>query len=453
MAMTLQALHAALDRGLTGAADHGMLAMLVEAVATHAADPGLRRRCRILADGNAAADPLVYNVLCAGLFGVVPGDACLRPAAVPGEYLYRVNACLHGVRKAILACRALEGMRRANARSYVFYPEFLSITNLRQRVAALARAHAGMGPKNDELTVLYSLAGYFGLSDASWAIKVVGAGGTTSVMTARALYHAAGCAMIGERPLAMSTAMDASDELGTPASAGRGQKSRRGHWVQQIIARITVNRGDIVEPGAACNDNEAAGPPSLEVGDIYIVDGEGAHKYQMRGIGARTEHVGIIVEKYGEREFRTVDGGFGIGADVNLSRKREMIFKAGVGWTFADAPLAFSAAEVGWMDRQMQPYADDAAMEQAIDSEEPFAELRPGLARTRLNIDAAANDKLREMHARTLAMILANARLMKRQLLAAQTGTVRTIQGRWNPESYAGLQHASRDTIHRLLTA
>ena len=454
MAMTLEALNAALDRGLTEAADHGRLAMLVDAVAANAADPGLRQRCLTLADGSGAADPLVYNVLCAGLFGVVPGGAGLRPAEAPGEYVCRVNVFLHGVRKAILACPALEGVRRANARSYIFYPEFLFIANLRRRVAALARAHAGMGSRHDELTVLHALAGHVGLSDANWAIKVVGSGSASAVMTARALYHAAGCATIGARPPAMDTkldaGLDAGDALGAPAPAGHGPKNRLGQWCQQFVTAITVNCGDTAGTGgAACNDNDIATPPPLDVGDIYVVDGNGAHKYQMRGIGARAGQVGIIVERCGERQFRTVDGGAG----VDLSRKREMVFKAGVGWTFDDAPRAFSATEVGWIDRQMQPYAHDAAMEQAINTDESLAELKSGLERTRRSIDTAANDKLREMHARTLAMILANARLMKRQMLAAQTGEVRTIRRWWTPGCYADLQPANRDVIHRLLTA
>jgi hypothetical protein len=277
-----------------------------------------------------------------------------------------------------------------------------------------------MGPRNDELTVLQALAGHFGLSDAGHAARVVSSGGSTAVMTARALYHAAGCAMVdAPSPSPMDAPIDAS---GAPGAV-------------------------------ACNDNETGSPPPLDVGDIYVADGTGARMHQMRGVGAPAGHVGIIVEKYGECEFRTVDGSFGIGADVNLSRRREMVFKAGVGWAFADAPPAFSAAEVGWIERQMQPYAQDAAMEHAINTDESFAELKPGLARTRRNIEAAANDKLREMHTRTLAMILANARRLQRRKLASGTGAVCAIQGWWGPARSADLQPANPDAIHRLLSA
>jgi hypothetical protein len=267
--------------------------------------------------------------------------------------------------------------------------------------------------------VLHALAGSFGRSDAGRAARAVGSGGGTAVTTAHALYHAAGCAMIGARSSSTNAPIDAGGEPGAVAS----------------------------------NDNETASPPPLDVGDIYVVDGKGAHMDQARGVGAPAEHVGIIVEKYGEREFRTVDGGFGIGADVSLSRTRRIIFKAGVGWTFADAPPAFLAAEVGWIERQMQPYAQDAAMEHAINTDESFAELRPGLARTRQSIEAAASDKLREMHAKTLAMILANARLMQRQKLASRAGAVRSIRSWWGPGHHADLQPANPDAIQRLLTA
>lgn len=453
MAMTLQAVNAALDKGLTETTDHATLANLVDGVAANARDPGLRQRCKTLANGNGMSDPLAYNVLCAGLFGVVPGGTAIRPAPGEGDYLYRVNVFLHGVRKAILACKALDGVRQANGRSYIFYPEFLVFEKVRLRIAALARAHAGMGPKNDELTVLYSLAGYFGLSDASRAVKVTGSGGTTCIMTARAVYHAAGCSMIGERPPTVNTPLGGT-ELGVPALYQRSVQNKQGQWITEKLAKVTVTRSDIEENGGRVfNENEEKTVPNLDVGDIYFVDGDGEHKFLMRGQGALAGHVGIIVGKPGSREFQTVDGGSGLGASIEYHKKREMYFKPDVGWTFRDSSSSYSQQEVNWIDLQMMRYASDAAMEEAVKTESALSGIKPNLMVTLKNIETAPNQQLKDMHKKTLAMVLSNARTVKRRSFAAMVGEQRTIQGWWHPERYTPMQHANGDTIQRLLAA
>jgi hypothetical protein len=452
MAMTLQAVNAALDKGLTETMDHGTLAMLVEGVAANAKDPGLRQRCKRLVDGNGISDPLVFNVLSAGLFGVVPGGTALRPAAGEGEHLYRVNAFLHGIRKAILACKALDAVRQTNGRSYIFYPEFLVFEKVRQRVAALARAHAGMGPKNDELTVLYSLAGYFGLSDASKAVKVTGAGGTTCIMTARAVYHAAGCSMIGERPPTVNTPLGGV-ELGVPSLYQRSMQ-KNGQWITEKLAKVTVTRSDIEENGGRVFDeNNEGNEPNLDIGDIYFVDGDGEHKFLMRGQGALAGHVGIIVGKPGKREFQTVDGGSGMGASIDYHKKREMWFKPNVGWTFKDSSLSFSQQEINWLEVQMARYADDASMEQAIKTESMFATIKPNLMLTLKNIETAPNEQLKKMHQKTLGIILDNARRIARQHYAGFVGEQRTIQGWWHPDRYTPMKHANSEVIRGLLAS
>jgi hypothetical protein len=142
-----------------------------------------------------------------------------------------------------------------------------------------------------------------------------------------------------------------------------------------------------------------------------------------------------------------------MGADINLSKERTMYFKDSVGWTFSDSSLSFSGQEVAWIDVQMRRYASDDALEQAIKTESMFAGIKPNLLLTRQNIENAPNETLREMHRKTLKIILDNARRAARQYFGNFVGEVRTIQGWWNPERYTGLQPANREVIQRLLAA
>jgi hypothetical protein len=57
---------------------------------------------------------------------------------------YQVNPFLHNLRKAMLACPLIREKLKESARSYIFYTEFYeSIWSLRNRIAAIAKAHAG----------------------------------------------------------------------------------------------------------------------------------------------------------------------------------------------------------------------------------------------------------------------------------------------------------------------
>lgn len=74
------------------------------------------------------------------------------------------------------------------------------------RIAAVARAHAGIGPSSPDLPALYTLGGRFDGAAVTAMLKAMGQGGGTScVMTARAIYHAAGCDMIDGSEPAINT--------------------------------------------------------------------------------------------------------------------------------------------------------------------------------------------------------------------------------------------------------
>lgn len=417
MAMCLQALNAALDRGFGESVDQAAVAALVEGVTAHAGDGGLRQRCAALSEDDGAADPLGYNVLCAGLLGLVPGAAALRPVE-GGPSGYRVNRFLHDVRKAVLNCPALEGIRRDNSRHHIFYPEFVALGGLRSRIAAVARAHAGMGPRDEELAVLFALGGRFAYAEASKAARAVISGGGACVMAARALYHAAGCGMVGRRTLTLNTPLGANVELGAPLP---------------VAADGNAGAGDATASTAGRDR-----PPALEVGDIYLLDGDGEPRYVIRGSPTPAGHVGIVVERDGET-LQTVDGGAGLGGDIRLSRDRTLYFKAGVGWAFADCAPCYSNAEIIWIDREMLPYASDAGIQAAIATDPLFAGVRDELARAQRDFDAAANDRQREQHRKSLAAIFGTARRLKRQAIAAQVGEVPTLHGRWTPDRYPAL--------------
>ncbi len=117
---------------------------------------------------------------------------------VEGESANRVNPFLHNLRKAMLGCAAIRQQPKENANQYNFLPELCNAEfRLRNRVALLGIAHAGADYGNDLLTVLYSLGGYFSKKEAEDGLRDAKlAGGTTCVMTARGLFHAAVAAMV-----------------------------------------------------------------------------------------------------------------------------------------------------------------------------------------------------------------------------------------------------------------
>src|SRR5262249_59199117 len=100
----------------------------------------------------------------------------------------------------------------------IFYPEFvIAYPALRERIAGVALAHAGMGKSSDELTVLYSLGGYFAEKEAGdWSKSIGPSAGTTCVMTARAIYQAAGARMIRQRVPKVTTPAGPVVDLGVP---------------------------------------------------------------------------------------------------------------------------------------------------------------------------------------------------------------------------------------------
>jgi hypothetical protein len=95
--------------------------------------------------------------------------------------------------KSNLANR-LWGQASAVAASACFYPEFVTqCPDVRKRICTLANAHVGLGPHQDQQVALFSLGGKYNYSQADAGTKPVG---TTCILVARGVWHAAGCNVI-----------------------------------------------------------------------------------------------------------------------------------------------------------------------------------------------------------------------------------------------------------------
>jgi hypothetical protein len=416
-------------------------------VAGSASDPDMRESFKTMLRSGKESDCYAINVLAAGMFAVLPGSKYLMPGDAGA---YKVNPFLHKLRKAMLGCAEINGKLKENSTKYIFYPEFLTIalSGIRPRVAAIARAHAGMGPKNDELTCLYSLGGYFDKKTSEGAVKVTGSGGTTCIMTARAIYHAAGAKMIGQRVPTVNTPLGMNVELGVP-SVKTSSVKKDGVWKEVTNPVVTVERSDRVEFKGGFDENHEDVRPRLELGDIYLIDGDGVHKFLMRGQGALAGHVGIIVGITGET-YSTVDGGAGMGAEIHLSENRKMFFKRDVGWTFTNSSSSFSQAEIDVIDEYMKGFQSDSAVVQWFQTNAQGAGYLANYNTTKANYDKAAqqnNQQLAKLYGQALQSLLNNARRLIRMMKANTVGEVRTIQGWWKPDRYDELAYAGADTI------
>ena len=305
---------------------------IIDQIAAAAGDSGLRSRIAGMAaaTNRSAMDDRVLNVMAAGALGVLPGGESLKPVIEP-VYGWRVNSFLSSLRHAMVNSKPLERVRKERSGQFIFYPEFYLEfpDSVDQRIAAVARAHAGMTPASPDLPALYTLGGLFDGAASLTQLKAMGqgGGGTSCVMTARAIYHAAGCDMIDGSPLTLNTPNGPVIDLGTPT-----RKTYRSGKPYLEARRI---RADLADDGKAFKDNNVDIRPHLTIGDIYYVEGTGDHLYLARGNGALAVHVGIIVGHSGDTYF-TVDGGQGKGADIGLSGLRKMTFKDKGGWSFAD---------------------------------------------------------------------------------------------------------------------
>jgi len=432
---------------------------IIDQLAAAASDSGMRGRIAAMAaaQNRSAMDDRVLNVMAAGALGVLPGGASLTPVIEP-VYGWRVNSFLSALRHAMVNSKALKETMKKRSGQFIFYPEFHTEfpDSVDQRIAAVARAHAGLGPSSPDLPALYTLGGLFDGAESLKHLKAMGqgGGGTSCVMTARAIYHAAGCDMIDGSPLTVNTPSGPMIDLGTPTRKTRNDGSK---YLEHRRGRAdTAHNG-----GKAFKDNNIDIRPHLTIGDIYYVEGTGDHLYLARGNGALAVHVGIIVGHSGDTYF-TVDGGQGKGADVGLSPLRKMTFKKGGGWSFAEQNKAgqwtydnitksFSNSEVQVINKAAADLGGDEAIRKRLDTDKRFSTIKPHYIKAYSDFCQAIGTNREKLCEQQLKVQRDNVHRLARLIASGTVGEVRTIHGWWESESYNQLAWAGPKEIASLM--
>ena len=424
---------------------------LITRIASNPNDPGLKSHLRQLLNNERQENQCAINVLAAGMFGI-----CLS-----GKYLtanheggYRVNPFLHNMRKAMLACAPLRDKLKKNAKSYIFFTEFYeSLTDSRSRIAALAKAHAGADLGNDLLTVLYSLGGFFGKTETDTGVRDARkAGGTTCIMTARAVYHAAGLQMIGERQPSVGTPGGPQLELGLPVQKTLNTGKR--------LTEASMLRGDQYEFGLkGFNDDNAdeKNRPQLKVGDIYYVDGDGDFKFLLRSNGSLAAHVGIVVDNRGGRIVDTVDGGSGTGAKIDLNPNREVKFAKLLGWTLDKPGKSFTTGNIADVDAYMAGFNTEAAVLNWLKQNPRMGKgIQSAIEKLDKDIQRSAAQPLlvKQIEKARAGMFDAGRKLIREVKKGEKTlGQDRVLKGWWTADRYAELSYCGRDTLKTWLNA
>lgn len=436
-----------------------VLLPIIEQIAAAGGDSGLRGRIAAMAASNKRSemDDRVLNVMAAGALGVLPGGDSLTPTIDPFTG-WRVNSFLSALRHAMVNSKALRETMKKRSGQFIFYPEFYTEfpDSVDERIAAVARAHAGLGPNSPELPALYTLGGLFDGAAAVNHLKEMGkgGGGTTCVMTARGVYHAAGCDMIDGSPITLNTPSGPVADLGTPTR----KMNQKTHKTYLEARRI---RADLADDGKAFEDNNINIRPHLTIGDIYYVNGTGDHLYLQRGGGAEAVHVGIIVGHSGDTYY-TVDGGGGRGADVTLSPLRKMMFKKGAGWSFAEMNKAkqwthdggtrsYNNSEVAVIKKAGADLADDTAIRARLQRDKLFAVHKPNYEKAYADWAASIGTPREKLCRHALDVQIGNVQSLARNIAGGTVGEVRTIHGWWESESYNQLAWAGSKQIAELM--
>ena len=419
-------------------------------VAANQSDLGLRQHFLKLLANERQEDQCALNLLAAGIFAICLGGKYMQ-AGNPGEYA--VNPFLHNLRKAMLGCPLIAEKLKNNARSYIFYTEFYeSISNLRGRVSAIAKAHAGADYGNDLLTVLYSLGGFFDKSTSEIGLRdAKRAGGTTCVMTARGIYHAAGAKMIGERDPSVGTPSGPQVELGVPVHRTTSSGKR---LVEASLQRDDQNQ--FGPKGFNDDDPEERNRPKLEPGDIYYIDGNGTFKFLLRAGNAIAAHVGIVAENRGSI-VDTVDGGSGTGAKIDINRNREVKFIKNLGWTLDRPGKSFTTGNIDDVELYMAGFrADEAVINWLKQNPRVGKGILDQIERVDKDIKKlAGNTALVNQLEKSRANILGGGRRLIRELKKGENtlGQDRVLRGWWKPDQYAELRYVGRESLKNWLSA
>ncbi len=394
------------------------------------------------------SDAVARNVAIAGLTGLVIGSFHLDCTDGSGKRAYCVNPFLHQLRFAMLNCSALRARMEDNAKRYLFYPEFPGNTS--ERIVKIAIAHAGMNSKNEEFIPLYSLGGLFDAKTVKNGLPKPNATGTTCIMTARAIYHAAGADMIAQKMPRINTPNGPNIDLLMGFTKDR---SVLGDARFQAMMKTAKTMKDVAGAEKAATEEfdaaNQASPPNLGVADIYMINGPGEARYLLRpGSKDQAGHVGIVVAKAGDA-FTTVDGGSGSGEAIDI-RSRKLKYFSGLGWSFGDS-YAYTEQMLAAVKIEIDKYVgNDSLVEQWINTQPQGAIQRENLRKAKERKGKAgvtASIEKTNADAAYRAVIDAGLRLIKIGEGGKVHGKVRTVQGWWKPSSYSALTEVDRNVV------
>lgn len=421
----------------------------LNAVSANQNDSELRKHVLTLLRNERQGNQCELNVYAAGMFAICLGGKYMQAGNV-GDYA--VHPFLHNLRKAMLACTGIRQQLKENARQYIFYTEFYeSIPSLRGRITAIAKAHAGADYGDDLLTVLYSLGGAFGKTETEVGLRdAKSAGGTTCVMTARGIYHAAGAGMIGNREPGVNTPNGPQMELGVP-----NQRTNSGGAKYLEATLLRDDQYLFGLKGFDDDNGDERNRPRLEPGDIYYVDGDGAFKFLLRK-GALAAHVGIVVDTLGNA-VDTVDGGSGTGAKIDINRSREVKYVKNLGWKLDKSGRSFTTDNIGEVDAYMATFrAEEAVINWLKQNQRLGKGILTQLDRADREIARYANNPaLVKQLQKGRAGLLEGARRLIRELKKGEStvGQDRVLRGWWKPDRYPELRYVGRESLQRWLAA
>ena len=436
---------------ITQATDSAELLDLLNKIASNSSDTTLRGHLRQMLNNERQGHQCSINVLAAGLFGICLGGKYMLADNTDG---YRVNPFLHNLRKAMLACAPLRTKLKENAKTYIFYTEFYEfLYDPCKRIAAIAKAHAGADLGNDLLTVLYSLGGYFSGAETDTGLRdAKKAGGTTCIMTARAVYHASGLKMIGDLPPVVGTPGGPQKELGIPVQtiSKTGKRSIEAGMMRDDQYRFGAK-------GFDDNNANEANRPQLQIGDIYYIDGEDNFKFLLRGGGAVASHVGIVVDTFGGKSVSTIDGGRGSGARIELSTNRKVKFADHLGWTLDEPDKSFSTENIAGVDAYMEGFKTEASvMTWLLQNPRAGNSIKSAIEKCDKDIQRLAGKPgLVTQVEKSRAAQFESGRKLIRQVKKGEStlGQDRVLKGWWKPERYADLTYCARELLQSWLAA
>jgi hypothetical protein len=164
------------------------------------------------------------------------------------------------------------------AQSKPFYPDAIAASpGRRERICSIAQSHAARGPGDEHQIALFSLGGRYDYATAKAGTRP--GKGTTCILFARDVLHAAGCNVISPTTSSISNV-----PLG-------------------LLAELPKASFGYV---AAADYDQGARP---QRGDIFHIQGDNYRDKDGNDSGVDSTHVGIIVDTAGDREWITVEGG------------------------------------------------------------------------------------------------------------------------------------------------